>query len=56
MRDKQGFVKGERAEKGRIEWTDCKSTEEEFEEVIKPFICTGFDVPKQQIYVSSAAR
>lgn len=56
MQGNQGFTRGHRAESEIIDWSDCKLTKEEIDAVIKPFIFKGFEVPKQEIYVSSSNR
>ena len=53
MQENQEFIRGRRAENGIIDWSDCKLTKEEIDDVIKPFISNGFEAPKQEIYVSS---
>lgn len=47
------FVRGHRAKSEIVEWTDCKLTKEEIDEVLAPFITNKVKIPNQEIYLSS---
>ena len=53
MQENQGFIRGYRAESEIIDWSDCKLTKEEIDEVIKPFITNKVKILNQEIYLSS---
>lgn len=53
MQNNQKYIRGYRAKSEIIEWSDCKLTKEEIDEVIQPFIATNkFKIPNQEIYLS----
>lgn len=53
MQENQVVIRGHRAKSEIIEWSDCKLTKEEIDEVITPFITNKVKIPNQEIYLSS---
>ena len=53
MQEKQEIIRGHRSKSNLIEWSDCKLTKEEIDEVIALFITNKAKIPNQEIYLSS---